>query len=125
MAFCSNCGTALSGNEAVCPRCGSAVPYGQAASSPAPAYTPYDNSYAPRNYTPAHIDTTGLFVWSIITLLLCTIPGIVALVKTGQINKCATLAQQQETLKSAKTWCIIGTVIGGFLVLIAFIGALS
>ena len=60
----------------------------------------------------APIATGGLLAWSIVTILLCLIPGIVALVKTLGINKAATAEEQQKKYNSAKTWCIIGTVLG-------------
>ena len=73
-----------------------AQPYGQAG---------YQQYVAP-------IPTGGLLAWAIITLLLCTIPGIVATVKVSGINKSYTVEEQQKKLKSAKVWCIVATVLG-------------
>ena len=70
----------------------------------------------------APIPTGGLMAWSIITLLLCLIPGIVALVKTTGINKSATVEEQQKKYSSARTWCIIGTVLGVLSVIGSIIG---
>ena len=71
-------------------------------------------------YVPA-IPTGGLLAWSIVTLLLCTIPGIVALVQTLGINKCATVEEQQKKMKNAKIWCIVGAVLG----ILAVIGQIA
>ena len=60
----------------------------------------------------APIPTGGLLAWSIITILLCTIPGIVALVNTLGINKATTVEEQQKKMSAARLWCIIGTVLG-------------
>jgi len=84
---------------------------------PAPSYTPPQASAAPA-YDPVMpqtvepVATGGLLAWSIVTLLLCTIPGIVALVQTLGINKCATVEEQQKKIQNAKIWCIVGTVLG-------------
>ena len=71
---------------------------------------------------PVQYPTGGLMAWSIITLLLCTIPGIVGLVKTSQINKCTSGAEQKKAISSAKTWNIVGSALGGLYVLITIIG---
>ena len=54
----------------------------------------------------------GLIAWSIVCLLLCLIPGIVALVNAIGINKATTVEEQQKKVKTTKTWCIIGTILG-------------
>lgn len=63
-----------------------------------------------------------MIAWSIVTLLLCTIPGIVALVQTCGINNCATRAEQEKKLSSAKIWNIVGTCLGGLYLLLTIIG---
>ncbi len=60
----------------------------------------------------APMATGGLLAWSIVSILLCLIPGVVALVQTLGINKCATVEEQQKKYSSAKLWCIISTVLG-------------
>ena len=99
MAFCPKCGASLPPAAAHCPQCGNPT-----ASDP-----------------PIQYSTGGMIAWSIVTLLLCTIPGIVALVQTCGINSCATRADQEKKLSSAKTWNIVGTVLGGLYL----IGALA
>lgn len=140
--FCTNCGNPLQAQEQPAPQ-----PSYNAYSQPAPAeqtpqYTGYSQPYAgaqsaynaqdsynapnyqsqpaqPMQYVPP-VETGGLLAWSIITLLLCTIPGIVAISQTSKVNKCYTVEEQQKKLSSAKTWCIIGTVLGA-LSLIGYI----
>ncbi|MBP3914186.1 MAG: zinc-ribbon domain-containing protein [Lachnospiraceae bacterium] len=58
------------------------------------------------------IPTGGIMVWAIITIFLCTIPGVIALIYTLSINKAPTVEVQQKKAKYAKIWCTIGTVIG-------------
>ena len=60
--------------------------------------------------------------WSVITLLLCLIPGVVALFNTMNINKSATVEEQQKRIRNAKTWCIVGTVLGVLSVIGAMVG---
>ena len=86
----------------------------QAAPSQEPTYS------QPRPGTPqaawqppvAPIPTGGIMVWAIITIFLCTIPGVIALIYTLSINKAPTVEVQQKKAKYAKIWCTIGTVIG-------------
>ena len=120
MAYCPNCGAQVADNAAFCGSCGTPFgsvgqnqqAYGQQAYGQQPYYPPVQ-PYA----------TGGLIAWSIITLLLCTIPGIVALVKTTSINSALTPEDQAQRIKSAKTWCIVGTVLGVLAVILAVIGA--
>ena len=58
-------------------------------------------TYTPSTQYVSPYPTGGLMAWSIITLLLCTIPGIVAIVKTAGINKCTTVEQQEQAIRSA------------------------
>ena len=100
--FCPNCGNNCPDNVNNCPNCGHAFaqaqqpqyqapqqPYGQAPYGQAP-YGQAPFSYDP----PIQESTGGLLAWSIIILLLCTIPGIVALIMTTGINSCATRTEQ-------------------------------
>ena len=81
-------------------------------SAPQPAYTPPQPDFsAPQ--APAPVATGGLLAWAIISILLCTIPGIVALLNVLRVNKCATVEEQQRALSQARTWCIVATVLGG------------
>ena len=139
--FCSNCGTNCPDNVNNCPNCGAPVgqqqapygqqPYGQPQQAPygqAPyGQQPYGQApYGQQPFgfePPIQESTGGLLAWSIITLLLCTIPGIVALVMTTGINKCSTRAEQKKKMSNAKTWCLVGTILGGLYLLITIIAA--
>ncbi len=134
MAICPYCGSSVSYSAKFCQNCGATlptVPIEQTSPAPYnPVSYPQDNNYqsqpqpqqnywAPQPVAP--IPTGGLLAWAIITLFLCTIPGIVAIVKTSSINKATTVQEQQARLSSAKTWCIVGTVLG----VLALIGVLA
>lgn len=141
MATCPYCGSEVSFTSKFCTNCGARLaevpveqtepaayqpvslneedtswpepePTGNPEESASPSYPdvqaqPY---YQPQPVTP--VPTGGMLAWAIITLLLCTIPGIVAIVKTVNINKAATVEEQMKRINSAKTWCIVGTVLG-------------
>lgn len=115
MAFCQHCGASLPDGVSFCSNCGAPVSAQSTVSAQAPVYT----TYTPAAQFVSPYPTGGLMAWSIITLLLCTIPGIVAIVKTAGINKCTTVEQQEQAIRSAKTWCIVGTVLGILAVIVA------
>ena len=142
MAFCTNCGAQLPENSNHCPNCGAPVnpgpagqpegtswqetsgpAFGQEGANPPygqqQPYSSYNQSYAP--VPVPQVPTGGLMAWSIITLLLCTIPGIVALVNVTKINKAVTVEEQQQKIKNAKIWCTVGTVLG----VLAVIGSVA
>ncbi len=144
MMNCPNCGAPIEENVKFCPNCGGQVFQPQATQpvepvqpvqpvqppqAPQPPQMNYDQ--APYNQAPVYgqsyqppvpdYPNGGLIAWSVITLLLCTIPGIVALVQTLGINKCFTVEEQQKKISAAKTWCIVGTVLG----VLAIIGSVA
>lgn len=89
---------------------------------PQPVYTPPENPYGTPQYTPpAPRPTGGLIAWAIISILLCTIPGIVALVQALGINSAPTAEAQAQKAASAKTWCIVSTVLGVIVLVINII----
>ena len=128
MAVCPYCGSDVSFNAKFCQECGAPqpeVPVEQTEPAPyrpvsfpeddttptPPQQTPPSQQYSVPQTVPP-VSTGGLLAWAIITLFLCLIPGIVAIVKTAGINKAQTVAEQQARMSSARTWCIIGTVLG-------------
>lgn len=100
MAYCSKCGAPIADGHTLCSQCINAV----------------------ANDPPIQHPTGGLIAWSIVTLLLCTIPGIVGLVKSTKINKCTSRTEQEKMISSAKTWNIVGCVLGGLYLLLSLIG---
>ena len=112
MAFCPKCGAQNEDSYSFCTTCGAPLKKAEPeVREAAPVY----NTYTPQPQVPqfvSPIPTGGLLAWAIITVLLCTIPGIVAIVQTAGINKCYTVEEQQKKLQSAKIWCIVGTVLG-------------
>ena len=111
MAFCTSCGANNPDGAITCSRCGAPLEANvQRGAYQQPTPQPPINYGMPSR--PAPIPTGGIIAWAIITLLLCTIPGIVALVKATGINNSLTVEEQQQKLQSAKTWCIVGTVLG-------------
>ena len=72
---------------------------------------------------PAPMPTGGMIALSVIAIFFCTIPGIVTLVKTLNINNAMTYAEQQARYSSAKTWGIVSIVIGAIAAVLSFIGA--
>ena len=82
MSYCVNCGAQLPDGTRYCTNCGAQ----QGAASP--YYQPPVPQYS----------TGGLVAWGIITLLLCTIPGVVALVKVANINNARTVEEQQRAV---------------------------
>lgn len=136
--FCSECGKPLLVIEAPEPPADAVFPEVSSASAepdpaPAPTYTqpqPQQQAAAkpPASSQPASfseyesqaaaagpvapVPTGGLIAWSVVSVLLCLIPGIVALVQAIGINKCTTVEEQQRKMSSAKMWCIISTVLG-------------
>ena len=67
------------------------------------------------------VSTGGYIAWAVITLLLCTIPGIVALIYATRINKCSTAQEQAQTIQTTRTWCLVGTILG----ILAIIGGIA
>ena len=130
MKVCSYCGTSNPDQNMICEACGAqleqqepqveqtqnavTVTY-QAPSNPNQVQ-PDNQSYATiqpqQEARPPKYASGGLIAWAIITLLFCTIPGIVALVYAGGINNCATVEEQNKKISSAKLWCTIGTILG-------------
>ena len=73
-----------------------------------PVYQPYQQTQS----TAPRYSNGGLIAWSVITILLCTIPGVIAMINACQINSCATVEQQESKIKTARTCCLIGTILG-------------
>lgn len=91
---------------------------------PSPGYPPQQPAgQAPNNY----------LVWSILVTLFCCLPfGIVAIVKSSQVNGLwaqGRYAEAQASAESAKKWVIwsavIGVVVGVIYGILMAVGALN
>ena len=124
--FCSECGTPLLTVKAPDPIVPEPAAPEAAPEAPIPelnaqqpVYTAPENPYGAAQYTaPTARPTGGLIAWSIISILLCMIPGIVALIQTLSINSAPTAEEQQRKISSAKTWCIVATVLGVLAIIV-------
>ena len=117
MSFCPNCGSQLNDNDAFCGNCG--LPVAQAGVQPNQPIQPNVQTYVAQRAT--HYENGGLIAWSIITLLLCTIPGIVALIKACKINGDVTPEEQVKLISDTKTWCTIGTILGVIAIIVTIV----
>ena len=75
---------------------------------------PYGQAPKPNNY----------LVWSIITIFLCMIPGIVATVYSSKVDGLwaqGRWAEATSSANTAKTWAIVGTVLG-VLIWLSYLG---
>ena len=125
MALCPKCGADNAEGTKFCSECGSPLliakapePEAPAPSAPElnaqqPVYTAPENPYGAAQYTaPTPRPTGGLIAWAIISILLCMIPGIVGLVQALSVNSAPTAEEQQRKISSAKTWCLVATILG-------------
>ena len=91
--------------------------------APQPTYTPPQPVYSQpqttqTNSQPVYAETVptyasgGLVAWAAVAILLCLIPGVVALINALGINNCATVEEQQKKIANTKTWCIVATALG-------------
>ncbi len=139
MQFCPYCGSKITEQGAFCTNCGAPLGSSQPAASGQPVsempasegyqspgqqsepYQPIQQPFTAFQQSVTPYATGGLLAWSIVCILLCLIPGVVALTKTLSINKSATVEEQQGKISSARTWCIIATVLG----VISWIGTIA
>ena len=129
MALCPKCGADNAEGTKFCSECGSPLltakapePSAPELNTQQPVYTAPENPYGAAQYTaPTPRPTGGLIAWSIVSILLCLIPGIVALVQTLSINSAPTAEEQQRKISSAKTWCIIATILGVLSIIVNII----
>ncbi len=124
MAICPYCGSENADTNAFCSECGGPLKEQQVPVAPEPPAQPFEApvqtpvqpqsaaSFTAPSEPVAPIPTGGLMAWAIVTLLLCLVAGIVALMEVNKINKSTTVEEQQKHVSTARTWCIVGTVIG-------------
>ncbi|PJE08834.1 MAG: hypothetical protein CK428_19170 [Mycobacterium sp.] len=93
---------------------------------PPPAPQPY-GGFSPQGPYGQPMKPNNYLVWSIITIFLCMIPGIVATVYSSKVDGLWAQGRWAEATKSAstaKTWAIVATVLGGLLWL-SYLGRLG
>lgn len=98
-------------------------PYG---GYPPPSPQPY-GGFSPQGPYGQPIKPNNYLVWSIITIFLCMIPGIVATVYSSKVDGLwaqGRWAEASRSANTAKTWAIVGTVLGGLLWL-SYLGRLG
>lgn len=119
MTICSKCGNELTGNEPVCPKCGEPVnqQYNENNNSQI-GYTQlgaqqqnYNAFQNQPNQKPV-IQTGGYMAWSIVSIFLSLIFGILALVYVNKAKGAATQEEAEKALNTCKVFNIIATVIG-------------
>lgn len=90
------------------------APYG---GYPPPSPQPY-GGFSPQGPYGQPMKPNNYLVWSIITIFLCMIPGIVATVYSSKVDGLwaqGRWAEASRSANTAKTWAIVGTVLGGLL----------
>lgn len=88
-----------------------------------PPQQPY-GGYPPQGPYGQPVKPNNHLVWSIITIFLCFIPGIVATIYASQVDGAWSQGRYADATKAsntAKTWAIIATVLGG-LVILSYLG---
>ncbi len=103
--LCKNCGQQVEDGRPYCPNCG----------------TPMAAAAQPAAQAPEHYNNGGLMAWSIISIFLCLITGIIALVQACGINSCTTVEAQKKKISACKTWCIVSTILGAISIIIALV----
>lgn len=101
-------------------------PQGPYGGYPPPGPQPY-GGFSPQGPYGQPMKPNNHLVWSIITIFLCTIPGIVATVYASKVDSLWAQGRWAEATRSsnnAKTWAIVATVLGGLLWL-SYLGRLG
>ena len=127
MALCPKCGADNAEGTKFCSECGTPLLTAKAPEPEVqqPVYTAPENPYGAAQYTaPTPQPTGGLIAWAIVSILLCMIPGIVGLVQALSINSAPTAEEQQRKISSAKTWCLVATILGVLSIVIYFLAVI-
>lgn len=98
--------------------------YPPPASGYPPPQQPYGGGYPPQSPYGQPVKPSNHLVWSIITIFMCFIPGIVATIYASQVDGMWSQGRWADATKAsnnAKTWAIIATVLGG-LVILSYLG---
>lgn len=106
MLFCKKCGSMIDEGAAFCSKCGTPVTERQTVNVQRPVQTCY-------------IDTTGTMVWAIINMFLCWPISIYSILTLNKVNKAVSQDEGERYFKSARTSCVIATIIGIVVIFIA------
>lgn len=83
---------------------------------------PNNGYYPPQQPSNWGFNTTPYIVWSILNLLFCCMPlGIWSLILCVTLNKKPTYQDAEKSFKTAKTLCIVGTVVGFIVQILYFV----
>ena len=123
MAICNKCGNEVNNGVIFCPKCGAIVgeQTTQNNNVQPPQYQGYHQYYQQQNLQQQQfkIDTTGIWVWSVINLFLCWPFSVYSGLTLLRVNKATTRSEAERLYNSAKTACIIATTVGIILIIIA------
>ena len=114
--FCRNCGAQIPDGTNFCPYCGS----NQTAAEP---LVRHQQGEKPSTY----------LVLSIIVTILCCLPfGIIGIIYASKVDSCwnaGNFDEARENSRKAKTWALVGLVLGFFTyliyILLIFLGVLD
>lgn len=153
--FCPNCGVENPDNATVCSSCGANLnevnqeqpiqqpqqPFQQPpqqftnqpmqSQQPVSQYQQVPPQYnQPYNQQPKP-NINNYLIWSILCTIFCCLPcGIVGIVYSNKVNTALNMGNIEEAIKSsktAKTWNLVGTIVGAVIaliyILIAIFGA--
>ena len=115
--YCSSCGAQIPDNATFCPSCGLSTNVQWGTSYQQPIYT-QQPVYAQQSRFQI---PTGMLVWSIISIFLCTIPGIIAAVLTVLAKDATSQEDYDNKIRIAKILNIVSLVI----FIIAFVGIIA
>lgn len=130
MKICPHCNFQVDNDQAyLCPNCGrdihkvevsSGAPSPSSASSsssvPSSSGSSSSSSSSPAAASAGKGVGSGLLAWSIVNVLLCTIPGIVALALTIKGRAQRDEDKREHYFSSAKLWNIVATIAGVALI---------
>lgn len=127
MKICPYCGEENRDQNIVCSTCGGHLKAGDNAIQTHENHQSYSSSVYRTSYPVkvAYYPNGGLIFWSIITILLCTIPGVIALVNATSINNCTAVSVQERRISAAQTWNAIGTVLGVIVLIVYIIASVN
>ncbi|MBO4418280.1 MAG: hypothetical protein J5789_00410 [Oscillospiraceae bacterium] len=117
MKTCPQCGYNNPNVNSNCASCGEPLPVSpeyKNVNDPGSAFGQNNGTDRCYFHVSVRFKSGGLIAWAILTMLLCVIPGVIALVFAVEINNSYTYDEQYRKLSLAKGWCAAGTILGLF-----------